>query len=281
MIARALTIAGSDSGGGAGIQADIKTFQELQVFGMTAITAITAQNTLGVQGLYPIEPEGLERQLIAIAEDIGVDALKTGMLFDEERIRLVAEKIRFYGWKNVVIDPVMIAKGGAKLLTDQSINTLIFELLPTAAVATPNIPEAEAITAMTITTMDERKKAARELIKMGAKSVVIKGGHDADSEKTIDLFFDGDAFHYFEYPRVNTKNTHGTGCSFAAAITAELAKGAALIDAVHRAKEFIHLAVFHSLSIGGGHGPTHHGALRQYGKDSLEGKTWRESALTK
>ncbi|MBU9719988.1 MULTISPECIES: bifunctional hydroxymethylpyrimidine kinase/phosphomethylpyrimidine kinase [Bacillaceae] len=287
MISRALTIAGSDSGGGAGIQADLKTFQELGVFGMSAITAITAQNTLGVQGVYPVELEGLEQQITSVADDIGVDAVKTGMLFDEPRIKLVAEKIKHYQWNNVVVDPVMIAKGGASLLTENSTKALINELLPLATVATPNIPEAEAIVGREITSIDDRKQAAKDFLSMGVKSVVIKGGHDSDghSEATTDLFFDGSTYHYFQYPRVDTKNTHGTGCSFASAITAELAKGTPLMEAVLKAKRFIHLAIIHSLNIGGGHGPTHHGAHRQYETkeldSKLEGKTWHESALTK
>ncbi|MDG5786050.1 bifunctional hydroxymethylpyrimidine kinase/phosphomethylpyrimidine kinase [Evansella sp. AB-P1] len=277
MIARALTIAGSDSGGGAGIQADLKTFQELKVFGMSAITAITAQNTLGVQGVYPVDVEGLRQQITSVAEDIGVDAVKTGMLFDEDRIRVVAEKIRFYKWKNVVVDPVMIAKGGASLLTENSTNALIDELLPLATVATPNIPEAEAITRRKITTIDDRKKAAQDFLSMGVDSVVIKGGHDADNNNTIDLYFDGKNYHYFEYPRVDTKNTHGTGCSFASAVTAELAKGCTLLEAIRNAKEFIHFAILHSLNIGGGHGPTHHGAYGLFKNQGSEGKTWQES----
>ncbi|ADU29040.1 bifunctional hydroxymethylpyrimidine kinase/phosphomethylpyrimidine kinase [Evansella cellulosilytica] len=280
MLARALTIAGSDSGGGAGIQADLKTFQELQVFGMSAITAITAQNTLGVQGVYPLELKAIEQQITSVADDIGVDAVKTGMLFDEKRIELVAEKIKHYKWNNVVIDPVMIAKGGASLLTDSSIEALVNKLLPLATVATPNIPEAEAITGRAITSLDDRKTAAKDFLNMGVKSVVIKGGH-ASSDNMVDLFFDGSSFHYFETPKVDTKNTHGTGCSFASAVTAELAKGNTLFASIENAKKFIHLAIKHSLNIGGGHGPTHHGAHRQYHLDSTEGKTWQESIPTK
>ncbi|MFA9558567.1 bifunctional hydroxymethylpyrimidine kinase/phosphomethylpyrimidine kinase [Evansella sp. AB-rgal1] len=276
MIARALTIAGSDSGGGAGIQADLKTFQELQVFGMSAITAITAQNTLGVQGVYPVAAEALNQQITSVAEDIGVDAVKTGMLFDEERIRLVAEKIRFYNWKNVVVDPVMIAKGGASLLTENSTKALIEDLLPLATVATPNIPEAEAITERNIETLEDRKKAAKDFLRMGVRGVVIKGGHDVNNDTTVDLYFDGENYYYFEYPRVDTKNTHGTGCSFASAVTAELAKGRTMLEAIEQAKHFIHLAIQHSLNIGGGHGPTHHGAHRQF-ENNVEVKTWQES----
>ncbi|MBU9710554.1 bifunctional hydroxymethylpyrimidine kinase/phosphomethylpyrimidine kinase [Evansella tamaricis] len=283
-IARALTIAGSDSGGGAGIQADLKTFQELGIFGMSAITAITAQNTLGVQGVYPIDPIGLDKQITSVADDIGIDAVKTGMLFDETRIRLVSEKIRYYRWKNVVVDPVMIAKGGASLLTENSITALINELLPLATVATPNIPEAEAITGRDIKTMEDRKRAAKDFYDMGVKSVVIKGGHHTEKDTTIDLFFDGNTFTYLEFPKINTKNTHGTGCSFASAITAELAKGNPLSNAIQTAKQFIHYAIVHSLAIGKGHGPTHHGAYRHFGENmngNREGKIWQESMKMK
>lgn len=277
MIARALTIAGSDSGGGAGIQADIKTFQELDVFGMTAITAVTAQNTLGVQGIFPVDIRGIEAQITSVAEDIGVDAVKTGMLFDEERIMLVAEKIQYYSWKNVVVDPVMIAKGGASLLTKSSVEALVEHLLPLAYVTTPNIPEAETITGMKIHTIEDRKIAAQQIYHLGVKNVIIKGGHDANSKSVIDIFFDGKDYYYFEYPRVHTENTHGTGCTFAAALTAELARGTSLIHAVQKAKTFIHHAIKYSLNIGGGHGPTHHGALRNIKEEQLEGgKTWRE-----
>ncbi|UCZ52349.1 bifunctional hydroxymethylpyrimidine kinase/phosphomethylpyrimidine kinase [Bacillus shivajii] len=276
MIAKALTIAGSDSGGGAGIQADLKTFQELDVFGMSAITAITAQNTLGVQGVYPVELKGLDEQITSIAEDIGVDAVKTGMLFDQERIRLVAEKIRYYKWNNVVVDPVMVAKGGASLLTNDSTNALIEDLLPLATVTTPNIPEAEAITGRTIESMEDRKKVAQDFINMGVKTVVIKGGHSDEDDSVVDLLFDGNSFHFFKTPRIDTKNTHGTGCTFASAVTAELAKGTPLQPAIEKAKEFIHLAIIHSLKIGGGHGPTNHSAYRNH-PEHEEVISWQES----
>ncbi|WP_096189797.1 bifunctional hydroxymethylpyrimidine kinase/phosphomethylpyrimidine kinase [Evansella halocellulosilytica] len=282
MIPRALTIAGSDSGGGAGIQADLKTFQELDVFGMSAITAITAQNTLGVHGVYPVDLDGLEKQMTSVAEDIGVDAVKTGMLFDEERIRLVSEKIRYYNWNQVVIDPVMVAKGGASLLTSQSTNALIEDLLPLATVTTPNLPEAEAITGRSIKTLDDRKKAAQDFINMGVDNVVVKGGHADEEEASdvVDLLFDGDSFYFFKTARIETKNTHGTGCTFASAVTAELAKGTPFFSAIKKAKQFIHLAIVHSLNIGGGHGPTHHGAFRNY-DETEEVLTWQESIHTK
>ena len=175
---KALTIAGSDSGGGAGIQADLKTFQELKVFGMSALTAVTAQNTLGVQGVFPMEAEAVARQIQSLGEDIGVDALKTGMLFNAEIIETVAEKIKQFAWDKVVIDPVMIAKGGASLLQQEAVSALKDHLLPLCLVVTPNIPEAEVLTGMTIHSHDDKKEAARSIHALGAKNVVIKGGHE-------------------------------------------------------------------------------------------------------
>ncbi|WP_416828957.1 bifunctional hydroxymethylpyrimidine kinase/phosphomethylpyrimidine kinase [Ectobacillus polymachus] len=263
MTYRALTIAGSDSGGGAGIQADLKTFQELKVFGMSAITAITAQNTLGVQGVYPMTPSAVAEQIESVASDIGVDAIKTGMLFDSSIIRVVAEKIRQFGWEQVVVDPVMIAKGGAPLLQQEAMKALKEELLPLAKVVTPNIPEAEAITGMTITTMDERQLAARKLYDMGVKNVVIKGGHDDAEDEAIDLLFDGSSFTYFTSKKIETKHTHGTGCTFAAAIAASLAQGKTVIEAVQIAKDFIQAAIENNLGLGHGHGPTNHWAYKE------------------
>lgn len=263
MTYRALTIAGSDSGGGAGIQADLKTFQELKVFGMSAITAITAQNTLGVQGVYPMTPSAVAEQIESVASDIGVDAIKTGMLFDSTIIRVVAEKIRQFGWEQVVVDPVMIAKGGAPLLQQEAMKALKEDLLPLAKVVTPNIPEAEAITGMTITTMDERQLAARKLYDMGVKNVVIKGGHDDAEDEAIDLLFDGSSFTYFTSKKIETKHTHGTGCTFAAAIAASLAQGKTVIEAVQIAKDFIQAAIEKNLGLGHGHGPTNHWAYKE------------------
>jgi hydroxymethylpyrimidine/phosphomethylpyrimidine kinase len=259
---KALTIAGSDSGGGAGIQADLKTFQELEVFGMSALTAVTAQNTLGVQGVYPLSVEAVEQQIESIGTDLGADAVKTGMLFNSEIIEAVAGKIKKFGWKNVVVDPVMIAKGGAPLLQNEAISALKNHLLPLAEVVTPNIPEAEAITGMKIETFEDRKEAAKQIFEMGARNIVIKGGHD-DSSESVDVLYDGNEFSYFSSKKIETKNTHGTGCTFAAAIAAELAKGNTVKDAVHTAKDFISAAIEHELGIGLGHGPTNHWAYRQ------------------
>ncbi|MBM7652892.1 bifunctional hydroxymethylpyrimidine kinase/phosphomethylpyrimidine kinase [Neobacillus cucumis] len=260
---RALTIAGSDSGGGAGIQADIKTFQELEVFGMSVITAVTAQNTLGVHGVYPMTPEAVVKQIQAIGEDIGTDALKTGMLFSSDIIEAVAEQIRKYNWKNLVVDPVMIAKGGASLLLQEAVFAMKTHLLPLAKLITPNIPEAEVLTGMTIISLEDKKEAARKLCALGVEAVVIKGGHDEDDAASTDLLYDGSEFYTFTNNRIPTKNTHGTGCTFSAALTAELAKGATVYDAVLTAKEFIQAAIEDGIEIGHGHGPTNHGALRK------------------
>ncbi len=261
-IAKALTIAGSDSGGGAGIQADLKTFQELGVYGMTAITAITAQNTLGVQAVHPIPVDVIRAQLQSIADDLSPQAVKTGMLFSSELIEVVADSIQQYNWGKVVVDPVMVAKGGATLLQQEAIVSIKRRLLPLATVITPNIPEAEVLTGLTIQTMEDRKEAAKVLMDMGVGYVVIKGGHGAE-EMAIDLFYDGEQFETIIAQRINTKNTHGTGCTFSAAITAELAKGVQIFDAVQKAKTFIHLAIKHDLMIGSGHGPTNHWAYRK------------------
>jgi len=266
MVYKALTIAGSDSGGGAGIQADLKTFQELGVFGMSAITAVTAQNTLGVQGVYPLSAEAVAAQIESVAADLGADAVKTGMLFSADIIRTVAQQVKKYGWERLVVDPVMIAKGGAPLLQEEAVAALKEALLPLAFVITPNIPEAEALTGVVIRTMDDRREAARLLHRMGARYVVIKGGHDDDGEETVDLLYNGSEFSYFKSKRIDTRHTHGTGCTFAAAVTAELAKGRHPVDAVGMAKSFVQAAISQPLGIGQGHGPTNHWAYRQYGE---------------
>ncbi|MBD8067752.1 bifunctional hydroxymethylpyrimidine kinase/phosphomethylpyrimidine kinase [Bacillus sp. PS06] len=263
-VAKALTIAGSDSGGGAGIQADLKTFQELDVYGMSAITAITAQNTLGVQGVHPLSIEAVVQQMRSIAEDLTPDALKTGMLFSSELIDAVAGEIQSTGWTNLVVDPVMVAKGGAPLLQEQAVDSLKRRLIPLANVITPNIPEAEVIVGFSIDTLEKRKDAAKAIYQMGAKNVVVKGGHGEGDEVT-DLLFDGTEFHMLSSKRTDTKHTHGTGCTFAAAITAELAKGKTVVEAVGTAKSFIQAAIEDTLGIGSGHGPTNHWAYRKRG----------------
>ncbi|EES71125.1 bifunctional hydroxymethylpyrimidine kinase/phosphomethylpyrimidine kinase [Paenibacillus phoenicis] len=263
-IARALTIAGSDSGGGAGIQADLKTFQELGVFGMSAITAVTVQNTLGVSNVYPLPPEAAAEQIDAVGSDLGVDALKTGMLFSAEIIGAVAAQIRAFGWNRVVVDPVMIAKGGASLLQTEAVQALRSQLLPLAYIVTPNLPEAEVLSGLSIRSMEDRREAAKRICAYGAQQVVIKGGHDAAAgEQVVDLYYDGATFSELVERRIPTSQTHGTGCTFSAALTAELAKGTPAFEAVRTARAFIQAAIEHELGLGQGHGPTNHFAYRR------------------
>lgn len=260
---KALTIAGSDSGGGAGIQADLKTFQELGVYGMSAITAVTAQNTLGVQGVFPMDSAAICGQLDSIGSDLQPDAVKTGMLFNGEIIRVVAAKAEQYEWSNLVIDPVMVAKGGSPLLQEEALQSLIRYLLPLALVTTPNIPEAELLTEMSIRTLSDREEAAKRIIQMGSRCVVMKGGHAPASEQIVDLVYDGLSFSYMESSRIETRHTHGTGCTFSAAITAELACGKPVKEAIQIAKAFIQAAIEDQLGIGSGHGPTNHFAYQR------------------
>ncbi len=263
MVNKGLTIAGSDSGGGAGIQADLKTFQELDVFGMSVLTAVTAQNTMGVQAVHPIPPEFIAKQIDSVATDIGVDALKTGMLFSAEIIEVVSEKIKEYQWNNVIVDPVMIAKGGASLLQKEAVEALKKHLLPYAFIVTPNIPEAEELTGMVIKTNQDKKEASKRIMDFGVKNVIIKGGHDENQTESIDLLFDGENIFTFPEMRYPTKNTHGTGCTFSAAITAGIAKGLTVYDAVSDAKGFISAAIKEDLHIGNGNGPTNHWAFKK------------------
>lgn len=261
---RALTIAGSDSGGGAGIQADLKVFTVLGVYGMSAVTSVTVQNTLGVHGIHDLPPEAVGAQIDAVAGDIGVDAAKTGMLSTADLVRTVARKVVEHKLERLVVDPVMIAKSGAVLLAEDARATLRDVLIPLAMVVTPNLPEAEVLAAMEIRDVAGMKEAARRILRLGARSVVIKGGHLAPGERVVDIFYDGGSLTELWGPRFRTRNTHGTGCSFSAAITAELARGAAVDDAVRKAREFITGAIEHSLQLGSGHGPTNPwaGAMR-------------------
>ncbi|MHA1930974.1 MAG: bifunctional hydroxymethylpyrimidine kinase/phosphomethylpyrimidine kinase [Promethearchaeota archaeon] len=257
---KVLTIAGSDSGGGAGIQADLKTFSARGVYGMSAITALTAQNTIGVQGVYEIDPSFVGEQIDSVMTDIGTDAWKTGMLANEEIIRIVADKAREYNIKLLIIDPVMIAKSGDYLLKPAAIETLISELVSMAYVITPNHHEAQALTNKKIENLIDAREVAQEIHDQGAHNVVIKGGHLPNIQNAIDLLYDGSNFIEFHAPRINTKNTHGTGCTFASAIAAELAKGNDIKTAVHIAKAYLTAAIQKagSLRVGKGHGPTSH-----------------------
>ena len=278
-IYKALTIAGSDSGGGAGIQADLKTFQELGVYGMSVITAVTAQNTLGVQGVYPMGAEAIERQLASIGEDLRPDALKTGMLFSGDIIRVVAAAIQKYAWKHIVVDPVMIAKGGASLLQQEAIDAMIQVLLPLADVVTPNIPEAEALSGIVITDDESRQQAAMRIHQYGCKHVMIKGGHESNTEQATDLLYDGTSFTEFTSKRLVTPHTHGTGCTFAAALTSGLAQGLTTKESLGLAKRFIHAAIAEPLHIGGGHGPTNHWAYQRGVRATAQGVATERGAL--
>ncbi len=255
-ISKALTIAGSDSGAGAGIQADLKTFAALGVYGTSAITAITAQNTVAVTQVLALNPKLVGAQIDAVIGDIGAHALKTGMLANRAIIDMVARKIREHRLKNVVVDPVMVATSGDLLIQKDAVATLRSELIPLATVVTPNIPEAEELTGMKLHGTEEIREAARLISKMGAKTVVIKGGHLKGP--AMDLFYDGKKFTALNAPRIRTKNTHGTGCTFSAAIAAYLAKGETIDSAVALAKKFITRAIQSSFSIGAGHSPVHH-----------------------
>ncbi|QCR34159.1 bifunctional hydroxymethylpyrimidine kinase/phosphomethylpyrimidine kinase [Lysinibacillus sp. SGAir0095] len=257
----ALSIAGSDSGGGAGIQADVKTFQELGVFGTTAITSLTAQNTLGVHGISEVAPAFLKLQLDAVLSDFNVQAVKTGMLFSAELIEIVADVMK---GQNIplIVDPVMVAKGGASLLQEEAVMALKTKLLPLTTICTPNIPEAETLTGMSICNAKDIELAAKKLLAMGVQYVVMKGGHLAGEFAADTVYWNG-GFFTMMTPRVQTKDTHGTGCTFSAAITAGLAKGLTIEEAIIEAKKFIHLAISIPLSIGNGHGPTNHFAYKR------------------
>lgn len=253
---KVLTIAGSDSSGGAGIQADLKTFSAHGTFGMSVITAITAQNTQGVFAVQDIAPEIIGKQIDAIFTDIEVDGVKIGMVSQVETIKIIAEKLEQYVPKNVVLDPVMVSKSGFFLLNPEAEEILIKELIPLATLITPNLPEAEVITGMKISTIEQMKKAAIAIYEMGAKNVLVKGGHLEDD--STDILFDGIEFYSFTAARIPTKNTHGTGCTLSSAIASNLAKGNTVYEAVKLAKEYINIAIAHSLSIGKGVGPTNH-----------------------
>jgi len=260
---KALTIAGSDSGGGAGIQADLKTFAALGVFGTSAITALTAQNTVRVEGVYAIPSDFVARQIDAVAEDIGADAVKTGMLSNSQIIETVAAKIAEHGLQPLVVDPVMIAKSGDALLEPEARDTLISSLLPLATVVTPNLPEAEVLCGFPITDMEGMRRAAVAIHSRGPRCVVVKGGHLQGTGFSTDLYYDGEHFEELSEARINTRNTHGTGCTFASAIAARLALGDEMLDAVRAAKRYVSrvLAASRGLQIGHGHGPMNHMGL--------------------
>ncbi|MEM7802663.1 MAG: bifunctional hydroxymethylpyrimidine kinase/phosphomethylpyrimidine kinase [Chloroflexota bacterium] len=261
---RTLTIAGSDSGGGAGIQADLKTFSALGCFGMSVLTAITAQNTVAVTAIHPIPIDVIGAQIDAVLNDLGADAIKIGMLHSPEVIAVVAERLAHHGVKNIVLDPVMVAKSGDKLLLDDAVDALKAELLPMATVITPNLPEASVFLGRSLEgrqTDGQMEEACRDLAGMGAQAVLLKGGH-AEGEVSRDLLYitADQAFHAFEAKRIDTPNLHGTGCTLSSAIAALLAQGLEIKAAVAEAKRYISDAIVAGAeyTIGQGHGPVHH-----------------------
>lgn len=253
---KVLTIAGSDCSGGAGIQADLKTFSALGVFGMSVIVSVVAENTSRVIDIQNISPDMIKKQIDAVFEDIDVDAVKIGMLSTPQCMEAVAEKLKQYKPHNVVIDPVMYAKNGSPLMQPTSIDTLIKSIIPLADVLTPNIPEAEKIADMEIKSHNDMENAAKKIQSMGCKAVIIKGGHAVGD--ATDILYDGNKMYYYKASRIDTKNTHGTGCTFSSAIGAYLGKGLGVENAVSKAKEYVTTAITHSLPIGKGYGPTHH-----------------------
>lgn len=260
---RVLVIAGSDSGGGAGIQADIKTISALGGYAATAITAVTVQNTQGVTGVHPIPLEIIAAQARAVLDDIGADAIKTGMLGDVGVVETVAVILEYAqsqeGWNvPVVIDPVMVAKGGASLLADAAIGAVKSLLIPRAALLTPNAPEAAALTGLSVETTDDLRRAGEALLAMGARAVLMKGGH-IDGDRMIDVLMTPAGETTFEGERIDTRHTHGTGCTLASACAAGLAQGQSLEQAVARAWTYVHQAMLHAPGFGQGHGPLDHG----------------------
>lgn len=253
----ALTIAGSDSSGGAGIQADLKTMLANGVYGMSAITALTAQNTIGVAAISEVTPKFLGQQIDAVFTDIRPDAVKIGMVSNAELIEVIAERLTFYKAKNIVVDPVMIATSGSALIKNEAVSVLCERLLPIAAIVTPNIPEAEILSGMKITGTDDMKKAAEKISATYGCAVLLKGGHSINDAS--DLLYKNSECRWFKGKRIENPNTHGTGCTLSSAIAANLAKGYSLESSVERAKEYISGALSAMLDLGDGSGPLHHG----------------------
>ncbi len=263
-IPKALTIAGSDSGGGAGIQADLKTFAAFEVYGASVITAVTAQNTTGVAAIYAVSPELVSRQIEAVLTDIGADAIKTGMLANTQIIEAVASGLRRYRQVPLVVDPVMVAKSGDALLAPEAVCALREKLLPLAKVVTPNLSEAEVLVGRTLQSEEDSIWAVKKIQSLGTQIVILKGGHRAplhregSSPQLVDLFFDGREIRAIEAPLINTPHTHGTGCTFASAIAAGLAKGLDPFQASLEARHYLTGALRRAYAIGAGKSPVHH-----------------------
>ncbi len=255
-VPRAMTIAGSDSGGGAGVQADLKTFAALGVYGTSVLTAITAQNTVAVIAVHEVPTDIIAAQIAAVMDDIGADAVKTGMLSSRAIVELVAAELKRRRVRQLVVDPVMVSKSGDSLLRQEAVEALRSRLVPLAAVVTPNIPEAEVLTGLKIASDADVRRAAERIIGLGARAVVVKGGHREGP--ATDLFYDGARFQEFGAERILTTNTHGTGCTFASAVAAGLARGMSVLEAVALAKVYVTEAIRHSFPIGQGHGPLNH-----------------------
>ena len=264
----ALTIAGSDCSGGAGIQADLKTMTMNGVFAMSAITALTAQNTTGVRAIQESSPEFLKQQIDAVFEDIPPDAVKIGMLASSELVRVIAERLRHYGAKNIVLDPVMVASSGSALIKTDAVQTLIEELLPISTLVTPNIPEAEILSGMSIKSKDDMLSAAKLIGDRHHCAVLLKGGHSINDAN--DLLYAKAELIWFEGKRINNPNTHGTGCTLSSAIAANLAKGYTLTESVQRSKAYISDALAAMLDLGKGSGPMNHafGLQGEYAKEA-------------
>ncbi|MDO4680829.1 MAG: bifunctional hydroxymethylpyrimidine kinase/phosphomethylpyrimidine kinase [Aerococcus sp.] len=258
-----LTIAGTDSSGGAGMQADLKTMQECQVFGTCVVVAVTAQNTQSVLDFIAMPKAIIDHQFQALANDLTITAAKTGMLANREVVEAVATNYQKYDFGPLIVDPIMIAKGGAKLLSEDAIQAVKEYLLPLAYLITPNLPEAEKLAGMTIETLEDMDKAAQRLRALGAKNILIKGGHADHTSESVDvLYLENGETHTFVSPRIDTQNTHGTGDTLSSVITAEIAKGADLITALQTAKDFTFAAIKDGIHVGHGHGPLNHWAYR-------------------
>ncbi len=259
---KALTIAGSDSGGGAGIQADLKTFSALGVYGMTVITSVTAQNTTGVTAVQDISAEVVGKQLDAVLSDINVDAVKIGMVSNSDIIKIIADRLKKWKVEKIVLDPVMISESGSYLLQEEARSTLISDLISLATIITPNLYEAVILLEREINSIADMEQAAIDLWEMGCSSVLVKGGHMNDNSegdklaKAVDIYYDGNSIYRYEAERIKTRNTHGTGCTYSSAIASYLAKGYEMNVAIEKAKEYITGAIKNSLDIGGGPGPT-------------------------
>lgn len=268
-VSRAMSIAGSAARGGAGIQADLKTFQEMDVFGLSAVTAIVAEHPRLEQGVFPLAFEAIEAQVYTALRDIGADAIKTGMLFTEDIIHHVAGWIKDSDTPNIVVDPVMIGKMGSALLKDDAIEAMKKELIPLATIITPNMPEAARILELDrqLETVEDLKSAAIALYQLGPKNVLVKGGRLEGP--AADVLYDGENLTVLEAPRIDTIHTNGAGCSYSAAITAQLAKGKNVAEAVEESKKFITAAIRHSFGFRRGVGPTYHAAYQKYGETGV------------